>query len=154
MAAEKPKAQVMLFDSSKEALEIARKNKESLKLENVELFHGSVGVDAFSEVDNKVQVDFVLANPPYIEEGDDRVSESVHNFEPHEALYARNNGLEWIHLWLQWSYDYLIKGGHLMMEFGLSQEDSVKKISEEQGYQFIKFINDYSGKIRFILLSK
>lgn len=154
VAKEKPQCKAYLFDSSEPALKVAQSNAQSFGLSNIHFVKGQVGLDDLPVGALKGQVDFILANPPYIAEGDDRVSESVHTYEPHEALYSRNNGLEWIHLWLRWSYDYLKNGGHLMMEFGADQENSVKQISQETGYQFIKFINDYSGKIRFILLSK
>lgn len=154
IAKELPEAKVLLFDSSLSALDVAKENGQSLKLSNVNYLKGQVGVDNFPLEEYNEKVDFVLANPPYIAFGDDRVSISTHSFEPHEALYAENNGLKWIHKWLSWSYDYLKHDGRIIVEFGDKQHDDVKKIVDDGPLKFEKFINDYANKKRFLIAKK
>ena len=44
-------------------------------------------------LENGIKADVIVSNPPYIDLNEE-VDESVINFEPHLALYAKNNGLE------------------------------------------------------------
>lgn len=85
-----PDAKLVAVDSSKIAIEVTLQNARQLKLENrVEAVESSV------EKWNSPQLfDLVVANPPYIAEGDERVQASVHAHEPHSALYSFDNGLE------------------------------------------------------------
>lgn len=98
-AREHSKSQVWLLEADRKALELSKINANQLDTKNVNFQCARVGEDFFRPSDWKNQFDLILANPPYIALGDSRVCPQVHNFEPHLALYAKENGLYWIHKW-------------------------------------------------------
>lgn len=154
VAKEKKDAKVLLFDLSEGALEVAKTNASKLGLKNIEFYEGQVGHPSFQVPEWIGKVDFVLANPPYIEKGDMRVSREVHEHEPHMALYAGNNGLNWIHKWLTWSYDYLKPGAFSIYEFGEGQTKDVVSLVEKAGYRSLEVVKDHSQKERLIIFQK
>lgn len=154
IAKELPHSRVWLFDSSSKALEVVKQNASSLSLNNVEFVEAKVGIQENLKPELLGTIDFVLANPPYIVEGDSRLHWRVEKFEPSLALYGDNNGLEWIHKWLTWSYDYMKPEAQGIFEFGEGQEDEIKALFETQAYRSHEFIKDYSNKWRFVRFKK
>lgn len=154
IAKEKLRSEVWLIDCDGSALDVAKHNQERLQLANVHLQKGQVGSEAFALPNLAQLVDVIVANPPYIAEGDERVHWRVHQFEPHIALYAPNNGLKWIHKWLEWGYDYLKPEGVFIFEFGQGQDEKIKEFLQNTFYKNIEFVKDYSGINRICKLTK
>lgn len=96
----------------------------------------------------------VVSNPPYIAHGDSEVQKSVHEFEPHVALYSTGNGLDLAKNWLEKLGRELSSGTWVIFEMGKGQDQELKSIAENNGFQFTKFIKDYSGVLRHIVLKK
>ena len=112
LANELPFAQVYATDISSEALEVARANAARLQLgKRVQFRHCDVlkpsvsgsyrGPSIRSDVlaqDDKAEfsdLDFVVSNPPYVAFSEaDKVQRSVKEFEPQEAVFAGENGLD------------------------------------------------------------
>ena len=111
IARECPKAEVWLLEADSKALDLSKKNARNLSLKNVKFQCVQVGEKFFKPFQWKESFQLIVANPPYIAYGDRRVSPRVHHFEPHQALYAEENGLYWIRKWLEWSYDFFKKRG-------------------------------------------
>lgn len=149
-----PQSQVTLIDVSENALEVAKKNKQQLQVSNASLICGSIGEGSFDIGFTQNSVDMIVANPPYIAFDDQRVDPRVHNYEPHIALYAPQQGQKWIHKWLTWGYDYLVEKGLFLFEFGHGQEQALSAWIESSPYQEIDLIEDYTGKKRFFKLQK
>lgn len=82
---ELPESDVTLIDISEEAIKIA---KENALLNNVDV--NIYQSDMLNNVKDKY--DIVISNPPYISY-DEPIEDIVKNNEPHQALYAENNGL-------------------------------------------------------------
>ena len=80
---ELPNLKVTLSGISKEALEIAKINKQDLDIDIIES-------DILTNINNKFDV--IISNPPYISK-DEKIMDIVKNNEPNIALYADNNGL-------------------------------------------------------------
>lgn len=154
IAKERPGANVHLIEASKAALLVAQKNQENLGLRQVHCVHGTVGDATFQLSHLKGQIDLIVANPPYIAQGDPRVEKRVHNFEPHQALYADNQGLMWIHKWLIWGYDYLKPSGVFIFEFGQNQEQAILAMLEKMVYTKPSLVKDYAAINRFMLVHK
>ena len=146
--------EVWLIESDSKAFELSKKNAKRLALRNVNFQCVRIGQELFEPSGWKGQFDLILANPPYIAYGDPRVSPRVHNFEPHQALYAKENGLYWIHKWLIWGYDFLKKDGLFIFEFGKGQDEAIASLLKGSSYKIEKWINDYSGVRRFLELRK
>ncbi len=154
LAKERPQSRFYLIDSSLDALAVCRVNQDSLRLDNVTIVHGTVGKASFDGPWDSGAVDLIVANPPYIAEGDDRVTSSVHGFEPHSALYTGEEGLECHRLWLEWSFRQLRPGGHFLFEFGKDQEDPIAAFIHQTDYSIIEVVEDYARIKRFFILQK
>ncbi len=148
----RPKNNIFLFDKSSEALEVSLKNSQEMMLTNVEQCQYDLSGDFMFPV--KEQAHIIVANPPYIKMGDQRVEKSVHLHEPHMALYSDENGLKIPKLWIKKSYDLLIQGGYYLFEFGQNQEKPLTDFIESTDYSIIEVIADYSGIKRFFKLKK
>ncbi len=112
LANELPFAQVYATDISPEALEIAKANAARLQLEKrVQFRHcdvlrpivirsyrdPSTPTDVITQHDKAefADLDFVVSNPPYVAFSEaDKVQRSVKEFEPQEAVFAGEHGLD------------------------------------------------------------
>jgi len=153
LANEFSKAQVLLVDASKEALSLSEENRVNLNLQNAQMIECTVGEDD-QALNSENDFDLIVSNPPYIAEDDKRVEESVHSFEPHQALYTKEQGVYWIRLWLDWVYPKLKKDGFFLFEFGKNQEELVVKLVSESGFRVVEWVFDYAGIKRHIVLQK
>ena len=137
-------AQVVGADISKKALEIAEiNNKEN-----------SAGVD-FIESDLfeniKECFDVIVSNPPYIEsEKIEKLMPEVRDFEPRIALDGTKDGLEFYRNICNNLSRYLKEQGAVFFEIGYNQGSSVSKILNEQGFEKVKIIKDYSQNDRVV----
>jgi release factor glutamine methyltransferase len=89
--------------------------------------------------------DLVVANPPYIADGDPDVESNVHKYEPSEALYAGPRGTEKIHEWSRWALKFLNQNGWWIFEFGAGQRPSIEVILLEVGFVNVQFTSDLAG---------
>ena len=137
-------AQVVGADISKKALEIAEiNNKEN-----------SAGVD-FIESDLfeniKECFDVIVSNPPYIEsEKIEKLMPEVRDFEPRIALDGTKDGLEFYRNICNNLSRYLKEQGAVFFEIGYNQGRSVSKILNEQGFEKVRVIKDYSQNDRVV----
>ena len=132
-------------DISKEALSVA---KENAKENNVEI--NFIHSNMLEKVDKKY--DLIISNPPYISY-DEEVEEIVKNNEPHIALYAENDGLEYYEKILKNAENYINKPGIIAFEIGMNQGKKIKKIASEYlKTDNIKIEKDLTGKDRYIFI--
>ena len=76
-------------DISETALEVAKKNSINNNAD-ITFYNGDM---LKPYIENNIKVDIIVSNPPYIKE-DEQIESIVYNNEPHLALYAKDNGLE------------------------------------------------------------
>lgn len=99
--------------------------------------------------------DIVVSNPPYISKEDPLVEANVKKFEPHEALYCQDNGLEKILKWTNLAGSILKDKGLWIFEIGASQGKAAEKIVQDSGFfEDIQVAQDYAGYDRFIIATK
>jgi release factor glutamine methyltransferase len=147
LAYEVPHASVMATDISLPALEVARRNAEILGLQNkIDFRQGNL----FEPVEGIF--DIIASNPPYIgEEEYEELPEGVRDFEPREALFAGENGLEFYEKIIYQAAGHLKKNGWLLLEIGARQEKDVYRIMESSGfYDNIEMRRDYGGLPRVV----
>lgn len=150
-----PAASLIAIDKSPTACEVTRENAMKLHLsERVEIVNKSV-----EEWDNSSEasahgLDLIVANPPYIALRDERVQKSVHDFEPHEALYAADQGLATIREWIRISWLHLRPGGVVVMEIGSGQSGEVREIMSATGFENIQAASDLNGIERVVSATK
>ena len=131
-------AKVYAVDISEKALEIAKKNAESLRVKQRVNFIKS---DLFEKI-RKMKFDIIVSNPPYIKREDiDYLSQEVKK-EPKIALDGGIDGLDFYRKIVSQSYEYLKYGSYLCFEIGYDQKIDVIEIIENEN----KYINTYCKK--------
>jgi release factor glutamine methyltransferase len=98
----------------------------------------------------EARFDLIVANPPYIPEGDSAVEKNVHKYEPHEALYSGADGFQAIREWVSWAPRYLREGGVMALEIGAGQSAAVVEIMEQAGFSDVQIQKDFAGIDRII----
>jgi len=139
-----PNLEVTISDISKKALEVAKKNAENLnaKIKIIES-------DLFDKINEKY--DIIISNPPYVKNDED-VQKIVKNNEPHIALYAGIDGLDYYKRILKDISKYINKKSLIVFEIGYLQGNEIKQIANENGFNNIVSKKDLSEKDRMIFI--
>ena len=96
--------------------------------------------------------DIIISNPPYIA-FDEEVEEIVKNNEPHIALYADNDGLEYYEIILKNALKHINKPGLIAFEIGMNQGKKIEKLGKRYlKTDNIKIEQDLSGKDRYVFI--
>lgn len=133
------------IDISSKALEIAQINakKNNQKIN----FYLS---DMLSNVKGKY--DIVISNPPYISKTE-IIEKIVYDNEPHCALFAEENGLEYYHKILKNIKQHLKPRSLIAFEIGMNQnKEIIKLIKTYLPNANIVSEKDYTDKNRFIFI--
>ena len=133
------------YDISKQAINVA---KENAKLNDVPaIFERS---NLFEDVADET-FDVIVSNPPYIRSDEiPFLMPEVSEFEPHEALDGKEDGLFFYRKIIQESPDYLTDGGYLLFEIGYDQGQAVSELMREHGYREVQVVQDYAGLDRVV----
>lgn len=146
VAAERPDASVHATERSGEALSWARRNAERLEL-NVAFAHCAYLDDLPERLKRGIHV--VVANPPYVARAEQkRLPVDVVEHEPHEALFAQNDGLTDIRRIAEDARTWLTPEGWLVMEIGETQGSAVLGILNELRYRSTSVDVDLTGRDR------
>jgi release factor glutamine methyltransferase len=138
----RPHAQVVGVENSPAALELARRNAARFGLE-VELRRGRWYEPLRSE-----RFDLIVANPPYVAEGDPHLDEGDLRFEPREALVSGADGLDAIREIIAGASAHLLPGGGLLIEHGIGQDIAVQALLESAGLKDASSWRDAAGIVR------
>jgi len=137
-----PRARVVAVDASAAALVVARRNAVKLGAD-IDLRHGrwldAVPGERFA---------LVVANPPYVAEGDAHLAEGDLRFEPREALVAGPDGLDEIRAIVRAAPAHLLPGGWLLLEHGLGQDAAVRALLAAAGLEGAATWPDLAGIAR------
>jgi release factor glutamine methyltransferase len=143
IASQRPLAKITAVDFSHEALQVAKENGASLKLNQVEFIESS-WFSAFTGDANKT-FDVIVSNPPYISENDVHLSQGDLRFEPISALASGVDGLDDIRIIIKQAPQYLNQGGWLMLEHGYDQAAAVASLLSERGFTQVSHALDLAG---------
>lgn len=159
IAVKKPEWKIIATDTSKDALAVAEKNRdthdctERITLLSGDLFEPIKSLESPQFNLESPQFNWIVSNPPYIMISErDSLSPDIRDYEPHIALFAGEDGLSIIRRLIAEAPNYLLPKGKLIFEIGDKQAESVKALLEEQpAYKNYRFIKDYAGKDRVVL---
>ena len=137
---------VTATDISKEALEVAKENASTNKVD-IEFINTNI----YEGIYNKFDV--VISNPPYISY-DEEIMDIVKNNEPHTALYADNNGLYFYEEILK-NIKSIIKENYLIsFEIGETQYEDIKNYKEKYlPDSKITLKKDMQGRNRMVFIT-
>ncbi|MGE5112667.1 MAG: peptide chain release factor N(5)-glutamine methyltransferase [Acidobacteriaceae bacterium] len=147
LAKELSNADILATDVSAEALEVARANAARLQLGSRIRFQQS---DALDSILRDGSFDFVVSNPPYVALSEaDKVQDVVKKFEPKQAVFAGEHGLDVIRRLVPQAHEALRTGGHLVMEIGYSMSEAVMAIMN--GFEEVHAVPDLAGIPRVVV---
>jgi len=96
--------------------------------------------------------DLIVANPPYINQGDLRgLAREVREFDPVQALEGGVGGLDAYRQIVAGAEAFLHPGGALMLEIGFDQEEAVCRLCHQQAFNNITARRDLAGHSRVII---
>ena len=137
------------IDISPEALAVAETNAEAHQLASrVRFLEG----DLLEPVTQDEPFDVILSNPPYIAASAiPGLEPGVRDYEPHLALDGGEDGLRIVARLVEQARGRLKSGGHLLLEIGSDQEESVRSlIAGTVGFQLAPTIRDHANHPRVI----
>ncbi len=143
LAAERADLQVLLVDVSAAALDVACGNTQRWAPANTTLlashWYAALGGERY---------DLIIANPPYIAEGDAHLAQGDLRFEPRSALAAGGDGLSDIRHIIAGARQHLQPGGWLLFEHGYDQAPACAALLEAAGFHERVAERDLAGIIR------
>ncbi len=143
---------VVATDLSAKALSLASENAEANGIASVEFRTG----DLFSPLGEGDRFDVIVSNPPYVEVGSrEGLQPEVRDWEPPEALFAGEDGLDVIESITEQAGAWLKEGGLLALEVGSEQTEVVRdRIASMGEFSTTKIRRDLSGRPRFVIAER
>ena len=149
-AAELPAASVVATDVSNDALDIARRNATRLGVQGRIAFVNTSYLDSIDGV-----FDLIVANPPYVRDGDKIALSRDVRHEPDVALFGGPDGLRDVGGVLDAAVEKVKAGGWFVMEFGYGQEEDVRRLIDARPALRLDHIrDDLQGIARTAIVEK
>ena len=137
------------IDISKEAIKIANENKKLLKnherLKLLDEDYAEYNLNGF---------DIIVSNPPYISQDSLDIQKDVYDYEPHLALFSKNNGIEAYNKIISNLASRIDKNFFLFLEIGLGQASEVTKLLKNNGFTEILTKADLANIPRCVISKK
>jgi release factor glutamine methyltransferase len=147
IAHDAPHAQVIATDQSREALVIAKKNAQDLKLDSRVLFAQGSWYQALKQ---PLLFEIILSNPPYIANFDAHLSQGDLRFEPQSALTDLGDGLSCLEIIIKEAPSHLSPRGIIAVEHGFDQSGAVYALMQTAGLTDIQIHQDLAGHNRVV----
>jgi len=136
---QRPTAKVYATDVDPDCLLLARENADR---------HGTIiefiESDWYRQIPMDFNFDLIVSNPPYIAADHPFLKQGDLPAEPQIALTPGVTGLEAIQVIISQARDYLVAGGHLILEHGYDQQAVVAQLLESHGFEEIHCATDYN----------
>jgi len=140
-------ANLVSIEKSAKAFEYLKKNQTSLEL----IGRSEIVLGDVMDYTPSHNFDVIVANPPYIAESDPLIQDSVKKFEPHEALFASEDGFNDIINWSGKFGSYLKKPGIMLFEMGHQQGAKSKAVfTSLKVFSDVQILKDLSGLDRIV----
>jgi len=149
LAKELSDAEIHAIDISAPALEIAQTNASRLKLQDRVQFHQGDLLGGFGPA----FFDFVVSNPPYVGRSEeDQVQLEVRKFEPPQAVFAGETGIEIIAKLAPQAWTVLKPGGWMVLEIS----GTILKLVEAElaGWEGVSVVKDLQQIPRVVAARK
>ena len=151
LASNLPRAIIWGVDSSKEAITIAKENRERLHLKNVFLNKGDFLSKKWLAKQTKT-FDIIVSNPPYVSVKEFKTLQpEIRFYEPREAVTDSSTGLTFYERIAALAPRLLKKRGAILVELGYGAEKQVEEIMASAGLDVERIIPDLSGIPRVLV---
>lgn len=150
LASELKTGQFLALDISEKALEVANKNIEHFKLNDIIETRLS---DYFTALKPTEKFDLIVSNPPYIAEPDYADLDPEVKADPKIAMTSGVDGLNAIRVILRDAPNYLADGGRIMFEIGMGQAQDVADLTaHDDRYKSLMILKDLNERDRLVIL--
>jgi len=150
LACELAGARIVATDVSSDALDVARDNARRLCVADRVEF---VNTSYLAGVNGPFQL--IVANPPYVKDGDKSALARDVRHEPDVALFGGPDGLRDVSGALDAAIEKLMPGGWFVMEFGFGQEDDVRRLVRSRPSLHLAHVrDDLQGIARTAVIQK
>ena len=148
---ENPRVRGFAADISSDALTVAALNAQQLSIKQLRF----VESDVFSGLAD-LRFDLIVSNPPYIASSDeDEMDASVLTYEPHDALFADNQGLAIYQKIAEGLAAHLTPQGRAYFEIGYKQGQQVVDIMQKAlPKATVTLKQDFAGLDRMVRVVK
>lgn len=151
LAAEAGFDEVIAIDLSPDALAVAEANLASIpedRRARVRFLQGDLLAPVFGR-----KVEVVVSNPPYISPAEAReLPALVHDWEPHLALFAEDDGMAAIRALVPQAAEVLVAGGLLALEVDARRADLAAEIVAADGrFTEVEQRLDLTGRPRMVV---
>ena len=137
---------VTMTDISEAALEVARENA---RINNAEV--RIIKSDMFRGLDPEEKFTMIVSNPPYIpSEVISKLEPEVRDHDPMIALDGGKDGLDFYRIIAKEAPRHLVPGGHLLLEIGYDQGETVPALLKDAGFRNIEVLKDLAGNDRVV----
>ncbi len=129
------------IDINEETLSMAHTNAVLNKVDARATFLKSNWGDAL-----KGSFDIIVSNPPYIPLNQkETLDKGVRNYDPPEALFAGEDGLDYYRILSREIKRFLSPKGFTVLEIGAGQRRDVEKIFQNAGFTLLFILKDLAG---------
>ncbi|MCD6461097.1 peptide chain release factor N(5)-glutamine methyltransferase [bacterium] len=137
-------------DNSQIALKLAEENAVyNGTADKIVFFKADIFEDWNRKTD--IKFDYIVSNPPYIPENMvHTVQEIVYKNEPHEALFAGQQGTEFYQRIINFFNSWLNENGKFFFEIGIGQQDIIEKFFNGIGFNNIQVYEDLNNIARIM----
>ncbi|PWT79450.1 MAG: peptide chain release factor N(5)-glutamine methyltransferase [Blastocatellia bacterium] len=151
LARELPRAAFVATDISQSALTVARRNAarhgaaDRIRFVHANLLDGITG-----------PFDLIVANPPYVRQGDRAALQpEVRDYEPEVALFGGESGVDVVAALVHEAPQRLRRGGYFIFEFGFGQDLAVEElIGETSELTMVGLRRDLQGIARTMIAQR
>lgn len=154
VAAHVPQAQIVATDISEDALLLARRNAERLRLSNrVDFLHKDMLTP--NSLEEVGQQDIIFSNPPYVlksERAD--LQAEIRDWEPEAALYVEGDGLKFYRAIARLAQRRLAPGGYVAVEMASQGVNYIADIFISNRLKVQEVVKDYNGHQRHLIVMK
>lgn len=147
---EQPEARGVGMDASRDALQVATENCDSLGLtDRAQFVQRDWTKEGWRE--GCGLFDLILSNPPYVEFDAD-LDRDVRDFEPAEALFSGEEGLDDYRILIPQLRALLTDNGVIVLEIGCTQAKAVGQLARDAGFTPTLY-RDLAGRPRALQLT-
>ncbi|MGC8764357.1 MAG: peptide chain release factor N(5)-glutamine methyltransferase [Brevinematia bacterium] len=135
-------------------VKIARKNAKYLGSENTTFYR--MDFLKLRRFPFEKRFDLIISNPPYISRNDlGMISPELRKYEPFRAFWGGDDGLLFYRRIADFSIDFLIKNGYIVLEIDHKWKDVID-IFKRSGYneKLMKVLKDYNNLERVLIIEK
>ncbi|WP_295211748.1 peptide chain release factor N(5)-glutamine methyltransferase [Ruminococcus sp.] len=138
---------VLCIERSPQAVEYLKTNVRS-NASKAELLLGDVKDE--SVINAAPMADLIICNPPYLTAEDMENLQREVTFEPKEALFGGEDGLDFYRDIVRKWKKKLKNGGVMLFEIGIGQEDEVMRLMIQHGFKNVRCRKDLCGVVRCV----